>query len=192
MKLPRVSAGDKGESGYAEAYNNYGNLLTGTGHIRDGLESTARPSHSGATIPIRVCWSGRSHAAGACGRSGRSVPGLAARRPDHPIAQHLLAACSGIGIPARASDAESRRASTNSPTRSMRACRSRIPRTELKRRCIARACGEPKKALVPLDAGCGTGSCGLRSLLIARVWWEWICRNACSTRPAAAAYTTSS
>jgi predicted TPR repeat methyltransferase len=81
--------------------------------------------------------------------------------PDDPIALHMLAACSGRDVPARASDAfiettfDSFAASFDSKLASL-AYRAPALVAEM----LAHAGVEASRSLDVLDAGCGTGLCG--------------------------------
>ena len=81
--------------------------------------------------------------------------------PDHPIARHMLAACSGRDVPERASDGfveetfDSFAASFDSKLAKLL---YRAP--ALVAAMLADSDVEPSKSLDVLDAGCGTGLCG--------------------------------
>ena len=81
--------------------------------------------------------------------------------PDDPIAQHMLAACSGRDVPPRASDAfvkqtfDSFAASFDSKLAKLS---YRAP--ALVGEMLAQSGVEASKSLDVLDAGCGTGLCG--------------------------------
>lgn len=81
--------------------------------------------------------------------------------PGHPIAQHLLAACSGQGIPDRASDAYLEMQFDNTAQdfdgKMIERLAYCIP--EMVGRSLFDL-GVPPGTLVVLDAGCGTGLCG--------------------------------
>ena len=81
--------------------------------------------------------------------------------PDDPIARHMLAACSGRDVPARASDGFVERRSTASPAASIPSSRKLSYRAPaLVAAMLADSGVEPSKSLDVLDAGCGTGLCG--------------------------------
>jgi predicted TPR repeat methyltransferase len=81
--------------------------------------------------------------------------------PDEPIARHMLAACSGRAVPARASDAfvektfDSFAASFDAKLASLG---YRAP--TLVAEMLAHAGLDASRSLDVLDAGCGTGLCG--------------------------------
>jgi predicted TPR repeat methyltransferase len=82
--------------------------------------------------------------------------------PDDPVARHMLAACSGRNVPRRASDAfiettfDSFAASFDSKLAKLLYRAPALVAELLKRSGVA-----PSKSLEVLDAGCGTGLCGL-------------------------------
>ncbi len=98
------------------------------------------------------------------GRRDEAIQALAQwlfHAPEHPIGTHLLAAITGIDVPARASDAYVR--DTFNPF----AAEYDLALERLSYRgpvlialALTQGCGEPAAALEVLDAGCGTGLCG--------------------------------
>ena len=81
--------------------------------------------------------------------------------PGNPIAQHMLAACSGSNVPPRASDAyieQTFDAFAASFDAKLEMLSYKAP--QLIAAAAGRAIGEPRKDRVVLDAGCGTGLCG--------------------------------
>ena len=80
--------------------------------------------------------------------------------PDNPLAQHLLAACSGRAVPARASDACVRNmfdVFADSFDQVLERLQYRAP--ALVAQASADVLGPPEACLDILDAGCGTGLC---------------------------------
>lgn len=83
--------------------------------------------------------------------------------PGNPLAEFHLKACTGEDVPARAPDAYVARvfdgfaASFDAKLASLE---YRAPEHVM--RAVAGRCGEPRRALDVLDAGCGTGLCGPR------------------------------
>ena len=128
-----------------------------------GSITTARRSRSGATILTRGCsWRSLTLAWDTWMRLPRCSREWLGDQPDHPIAKHLLAACSGIDIPERASDAYVEKSFDEfADTFDARLSILEYRAPNLIADALRRACGEPKKTLVALDAGCGTGLCGL-------------------------------
>jgi predicted TPR repeat methyltransferase len=81
--------------------------------------------------------------------------------PDHPVVPHLLAACTGRGVPARASD-ECVRMIFDSFAASFE---SKLAHLQYRAPALVQAMLEdsgrkPARSLDVLDAGCGTGLCG--------------------------------
>jgi len=98
------------------------------------------------------------------GQRDDAIQALAAwlfHTPGHPIATHLLAALSGLEIPARASD-EYLRETFDPFAADYEAALERLSYRGpvLIALALAQGCGEPGEALDVLDAGCGTGLCG--------------------------------
>jgi predicted TPR repeat methyltransferase len=80
--------------------------------------------------------------------------------PDNPLAQHLVAACSGHAVPARASDACVRNifdVFADSFDQVLERLQYRAP--ALVAQAAAEVLGPPEARLDILDAGCGTGLC---------------------------------
>jgi predicted TPR repeat methyltransferase len=81
--------------------------------------------------------------------------------PDNPLARHLLSACTGQEVPARASDDCVRNifeGFADSFDQILEGLRYRAP--ALVAQAAAEAVGAPEARLDILDAGCGTGLCG--------------------------------
>jgi predicted TPR repeat methyltransferase len=81
--------------------------------------------------------------------------------PQHPVARHLLAGCTGQGVPARASDAfvcTSFDSFASHFDSSLQRLEYRAP--ALVAAAVEAALGELVTPLEVLDAGCGTGLCG--------------------------------
>jgi predicted TPR repeat methyltransferase len=81
--------------------------------------------------------------------------------PDNPLARHLLAACTGEAVPARASDDCVRNifeGFADSFDQILEGLQYRAP--ALVAQAAAEAVGTPAARLDILDAGCGTGLCG--------------------------------
>lgn len=81
--------------------------------------------------------------------------------PGNPIAEHHLRACTGEAVPERASDGYVSRvfdAFARSFDAKLAALSYKAP--GLVAEAVARHAGAPARALVVLDAGCGTGLCG--------------------------------
>jgi predicted TPR repeat methyltransferase len=81
--------------------------------------------------------------------------------PESPVAKHLLAACTGQDVPARASDATVRtmfKSFAESFDEVLARIQYRAP--ALVAQAAAEVMGPPEARLDILDAGCGTGLCG--------------------------------
>jgi len=86
----------------------------------------------------------------------------AEREPDNPVPAHLYAACSGQGVPERASDAYVEREFDNFAASFERVLNGRL-NYQAPRLCaelLAKMQPNPAQRLAVLDAGCGTGLCG--------------------------------
>ena len=84
-----------------------------------------------------------------------------AEEPDNPIARHMIAACSGRDVPARASDAFIE-TTFDSFAGSFEAKLAKLSyrAPALVAAMLAGTDAEASKTLDVLDAGCGTGLCG--------------------------------
>jgi len=85
-----------------------------------------------------------------------------AEEPDNPVIHHQLAACLGNEIPVRASDAYVQQvfdSFADSFDAKLETLHYRAP--ELVAQALAEAAGKPRGALDVVDAGCGTGLCGV-------------------------------
>ncbi|WP_326534401.1 tetratricopeptide repeat protein [Pseudorhodoferax sp.] len=85
------------------------------------------------------------------------------REPDNPVPAHLFAACSGLGVPERASDAYVQAEFDNFAASFERVLGERLHyrAPQLCADLLAVHLGAPgAAALQVLDAGCGTGLCG--------------------------------
>jgi predicted TPR repeat methyltransferase len=143
-------------------YENMGNLLSRQGKVREAVAYYSQaivlnPGHSGSKRMLGIAFAclGRIDEAVAVFRE------LAEKEPDNPSAQHLLAACSGEKVPARASDAYIKQVFDDFAGHfEERLERLEYRAPELVAGAVATAHGEPGGDLVILDAGCGTGLCG--------------------------------
>ncbi|HEX5049168.1 MAG TPA: tetratricopeptide repeat protein [Gammaproteobacteria bacterium] len=81
--------------------------------------------------------------------------------PDNPTAKHMVAACSGVDVPARASDEYVEKtfdAFAQSFDSKLAVLQYRAP--QLVCDALGKVAGAPARDLAILDAGCGTGLCG--------------------------------
>jgi predicted TPR repeat methyltransferase len=147
---------------HANAHHNLANLLASRGHVQEAVEHyctaiTLMPSLAGAYRQLGIAYSmlGRKEEAAGVYREWLS------REPDNSVARHMLAACSGQGVPGRASDecvVQMFDAFARSFDVKLAKLDYRAP--ELCRAALAQAVGSPAQSLATLDAGCGTGLCG--------------------------------
>jgi len=147
---------------HADAYVNRGNLLKRQDKINEAIDSYLQALAVGQ-FPADAYWNlgfslyGVGRVAEAAGVFRKWI----AIDPESPVAQHMLAACSGENVPPRASDAYIRETFgrfADSFDAVLGELNYRAP--ELVVASIAAACGAPAAAFDVLDAGCGTGLCG--------------------------------
>jgi len=147
---------------HSDAYTNLGILLTGQKRTHEAVLCfckviTFRPKHPEARrlLALAHCTIGEADVA------VRIFDEWLEEEPNHPIALHMRAACSGVNVPARASDGfvektfDSFAASFDSKLAKLL---YRAP--ELVTAMLTESEPEVTKHLDVLDAGCGTGLCG--------------------------------
>jgi predicted TPR repeat methyltransferase len=147
---------------HIDAYTNLGILLDGLKRTAEAAQCyckviTLRPRHREARklLALAHCTLGEVDAAANIFKEWLE------EEPDDPIAQHMLAACTGRHVPPRASNGfvertfDSFAASFESKLERLS---YRAPR--LVAAMLEQAGVEPSKGLDVLDAGCGTGLCG--------------------------------
>jgi predicted TPR repeat methyltransferase len=150
------------DPGHARAHHNLGALLEGCGRISEAVVAYGRacvldPANAESKRLL-------AHAYCTIGERAKAVEVLRswlAAEPDHPIAAHLLAACSGENVPARASDAcveQMFDAFADSFDTKLKKLSYQAPQLTLA--MLAEALPPPAKSLELVDAGCGTGLCG--------------------------------
>jgi predicted TPR repeat methyltransferase len=147
---------------FVDAYMNMGNLLFRQGRLKEAVgfydEAIKRnPNYQNARRMVGIAFSMQGENAAAAEIYRRWLTD----EPDNPVAQHLLAACSGENVPERASDelveqlfdpfAESFDAKLENLD-------YRAPQLTLDAVQRAGVCADGE--LECLDAGCGTGLCG--------------------------------
>jgi predicted TPR repeat methyltransferase len=145
-----------------EAYNNYGNLHQARGDIKQAIQYyskalTLRPHDPGAKMSIAIAHAtlGNFDAAADIYRDWLKS------EPDHPGVRHLLAACSGEGVPARAADDYVEQTFDSfSKTFDVKLARLEYRAPKLVAEALRKVGARPDKRLTILDAGCGTGLCG--------------------------------
>jgi predicted TPR repeat methyltransferase len=148
--------------GHTDAHHNLGVLLSATGRLREAVRCyckviTLSPQHGDARRLMALAHS-------TLGEHDKAVAIFekwAAEEPDNPIVRHMLAACSGRDVPARASDAfvekifDGFAASFDSKLAGLH---YRAP--SLVEAMLADSGVPANRQLDVLDAGCGTGLCG--------------------------------
>jgi len=147
---------------HIDAYTNLGILLNGLKRTEESAACfckviTLRPKHREARRLLAL-----AHCVlGDVAEAVRIFEDWLREEPDDPIARHMLSACTGRDVPARASDEfvertfDSFAASFESK---LQALSYRAPALVA---AAIEAAGLPRsKALDVLDAGCGTGLCG--------------------------------
>ncbi|HEY7208417.1 MAG TPA: tetratricopeptide repeat protein [Gaiellaceae bacterium] len=147
---------------HADAHHNLGVLLNGLGRRREAARCfskviTLRPRHPEARRLLALAY----YTLGEVDEAIAVFEEWLREEPDDPIALHMLAACSGRDVPARASDAfvektfDSFAASFDAKLASLS---YRAP--ALVAEMLAHAGVAATRSLHVLDAGCGTGLCG--------------------------------
>ena len=147
---------------HVNAYNNFGNLLSSRGMVKEALEYyckavTAQPSHAPSRKLLGIAY----YRIGQIERAANVFHDWLRDEPNNPIALHMLAACSGQDVPARASDAYVEATFdgfAGSFDEKLERLDYRAP--QLIAQALETACDAPGKRLTALDAGCGTGLCG--------------------------------
>ena len=147
---------------HIDAYTNLGILLNGLQRTEEAAACyckviTLRPKHREARRLLAL-----AHCAlGEVAEAVRIYEQWLAEEPGDPIAQHMLAACTGREIPARASNAFVER-TFDSFAESFESKLERLSyrAPTLVAAMLERAGLERSKGLDVLDAGCGTGLCG--------------------------------
>jgi predicted TPR repeat methyltransferase len=148
--------------GHVDAYTNLGNLLNAQKRTREAVECfckaiTLNPAHaeSRRLLGLAYCTLGEID------KTVEVFERWLDEEPDNPVPRHMLAACSGEDVPARASDAYVESVfDTFAASFDARLARLSYRAPALVAQMVARAAGEPTKRFDVLDAGCGTGLCG--------------------------------
>jgi predicted TPR repeat methyltransferase len=147
---------------HSDAYHNLGVLLNGQKRSHEAAICfskviTLRPTHPDARRLLAL-----AHCTlGDVDKAIEVFEEWLAEEPDDPIARHMLAACSGRDVPARASDAFVE-ATFDSFAGSFDAKLAKLlyRAPALVVELLARSGVEASNELDVLDAGCGTGLCG--------------------------------
>ena len=148
---------------HVDAHNNMGKLLSTQGRTREAVAwyckaITLMPHHPDSRRLLGIAY----YTLGQAEKAADVYREWLNEEPESPVARHMLSACSGRDIPPRASDAYVETTFDNfaeSFDAKLGKLTYRAP--ELIAEALARACNGPKKRRIALDAGCGTGLCGL-------------------------------
>ncbi|MEN3351878.1 MAG: hypothetical protein V7640_36, partial [Betaproteobacteria bacterium] len=146
----------------ADVCRNFGNMLLRQGRLRDAIpyycrSFTLEPQNRSTRTSLAFAYIALGELEKAVEIYQRSLD----EEPDDPEAVHLLAACLGRDVPARASDAYIEKTFDAFAGRfddKLHQLEYRAPQLVVD--ALAKAVGSPHKALCMLDAGCGTGLCG--------------------------------
>ncbi len=147
---------------HADAYNNLGVLLNSLKRTAEAVACfcraiTLRPKHLEARrlLGLAYCTLGESDEA------IRIFEEWLAEEPGHPIASHMLAACTGRDIPARASNSYVEKTfDTFAASFESKLAKLAYRAPALVSAMLDDAGLQASKSLDVLDAGCGTGLCG--------------------------------
>lgn len=146
---------------HADAYNNHGNLMSIQGRTSEAVASyckalTVSPRHAQSRKLLGLAY----YTLGQIDEASRVYREWLADEPGNPIPRHMLSACSGRDVPARASDAyveSTFDAFAESFDAKLARLDYRAP--QLVADAVVRLAA-PGAMLDALDAGCGTGLCG--------------------------------
>ncbi len=152
----------KFEAEFGNAYFNLGNALKKQGKFDDAITAYVKSVKLDAhDWPAYRNLGNTLYAAGRIADAAEVYAEWLKREPDHPIALHMLAACSGTNVPDRASNAYIS-AHFDSFSRSfdemLTVLKYRAP--DLLTEALRREVPGAAASLDILDAGCGTGWCG--------------------------------
>jgi len=158
------------EPEHADAYHNLGVLLNAQQRPREAALCFSKVITLRAKDPEARRLLALAHCTlGEVGKASEIFQEWLNDEPDDPIALHMLAACSGRDVPSRASDAFIERTFdvfADSFDSKLAQLSYRAP--ELVAEMLRRSGDAPAKSLDVLDAGCGTGLCGVRIAAHAR------------------------
>ena len=146
---------------HADAYNNYGNLLSIQGRVKEAVSCyckaiTIAPRHPQTRPLLGLAY----YTLGQLDEAAKVYRAWLADEPANPVALHMSAACSGENVPARASDAYVETIFDNfaeSFDAKLHRLDYRAPQRVAD--AVARIMGTGRSRNT-LDAGCGTGLCG--------------------------------
>jgi predicted TPR repeat methyltransferase len=147
---------------HVDAHNNMGKLLSAQGRTSEAVAwhckaITLMPHHPDSRKLLGIAY----YTLGQTEKAAEVYRQWLADEPKSPVARHMLSACTGRDVPARASDQYVESTFdhfADSFDAKLDKLGYRAP--ELVAEALTRAYGGPEKGLVALDAGCGTGLCG--------------------------------
>lgn len=147
---------------HCDAHHNLGVLLAATARIPEAVQCFCRVTTLSPRHPETRKLLALAHCnLGEYDKAVKVVEDWLVDEPESPVAQHLLAACSGKGVPVRASDAyveETFDGFARSFDEKLAKLAYRAP--ALVGAMLADTGEAAKGSLDILDAGCGTGLCG--------------------------------
>ena len=146
----------------AETYGNFGNLYSAKGEIRQAILFYSKSLTLREHDPYARMSIAKAHAAlGELEAAAAIYREWLEEEPDNPGVRHMLAACSGEDIPARAADAYIESTFDSfSETFDVKLATLRYRAPQLVADALSKAGATSGKSLCILDAGCGTGLCG--------------------------------
>jgi len=147
---------------YADTHSNLAGLYSACGRIEDAvrhgcLALVSQPYHPAARKLVAMGY----HTLGRLDEAAQIYREWLAEEPDNPLPRHYLAACTGVDVPARATDAYVQ-ATFDGFAGSFDAKLAKLTyrAPELIAQAIGRRMDAPDQSLDVLDIGCGTGLCG--------------------------------
>lgn len=150
---------------HASAWTNLGTLRSAQGRLEEAVASFSQSLKFKSNNPMARRLLGVTYySLGRTAEAAEVFRRWLELEPGHPWAEHMLAACTGQGVPERASDAyveqlfDSFARSFDEQLEQRLAYRA--PQAVLD--AVVRHCPEPTRQFDVLDAGCGTGLCGPR------------------------------
>ncbi len=147
---------------HAGAWQNLGNALSGLNRVEEALEAHREAARLAPQSPDSYRYLGAVlYATGRIEEATEIYRRWLALFPNDPRARHMSAACSGNGVPERASDEYLRSEFDGFAScfdESLARLEYRAP--ALVAEAVTQVFGDPDARLAVLDAGCGTGLCG--------------------------------
>ncbi len=147
---------------YAAAYHNLGSLLSSLRRVPEAVAAFNKSLVLSPAAPETRRLLALAHCSlGEPEKAVKIFDDWLREEPDHPIARHMRAACSGEAVPARAADEYIQQAFDGfaaSFESKLERLAYRAP--QIVAATLADAGAPPSAALDVLDAGCGTGLCG--------------------------------